>query len=127
MRTSHPSLLLICLICLSVGNLTAQESASSIEEALKRRVIDPELPLKEVQEFTERRVNPVPEFESVAQWETFEAQTRQRLFEQMCPLQKADAGIIHLVIVRSAYRTSCDQDDIPPRHNHILLESDGLA
>lgn len=83
MRTRPLALLLMGLNCLFLGSLSAQEPASPIEAALKRRVIDPDLPLKEVQEFTEQRVKPVPEFESVEQWEAFEKQTRQRLFDEV--------------------------------------------
>lgn len=76
----YSSLLLISLVC---GQLSAQEMSSVFEDALKRRLIDPELPLKEVQEFTERRIKPVPEFQTVAQWEAFEKETRQRLLDEV--------------------------------------------
>ncbi|MDC0273367.1 acetylxylan esterase [Planctomycetaceae bacterium] len=59
------------------------ESVDPIELALKRRLIDPELPLKEVQEFTERRVLPVPDIQSVPEWELFTQQTRQRLMTEV--------------------------------------------
>ncbi|MBD3672708.1 MAG: acetylxylan esterase [Planctomycetaceae bacterium] len=80
-----------CLIVFCISILDAQREnknsetseTSPIESALQRRVIDPELPLKEVQEFTEQRVLPVPEFESIPQWELFQQQTRERLLKEV--------------------------------------------
>jgi dienelactone hydrolase len=73
-------LLAVWLISPSV-QLFAQTEA--IQKALSARLIDPELPLKEVQQFTTQRIQPVPEFTSVAQWEAFVKQTRKDLLDKV--------------------------------------------
>jgi len=81
----------LTLLFVPAGVLLAQSTAEPevvqpddpIQTALERRLIDPELPLKEVQEFTERRVLPVPEIQSVPEWELFAQQTRNRLLSEV--------------------------------------------
>lgn len=54
-----------------------------IKQALERRIIDPALPLSEVQTYTESRVLPMPELTTVADWERFADQTRQQVFDRV--------------------------------------------
>ena len=85
-------LLLLTLLFVPAGVLLAQSTAdpkwfspsrSRPDGARNAGLIDPELPLKEVQEFTERRVLPVPEIQSVPEWELFAQQTRNRLLSEV--------------------------------------------
>ncbi|HUG19731.1 MAG TPA: acetylxylan esterase, partial [Planctomycetaceae bacterium] len=69
------------LLISPAAQLFAQTEA--IQKALSARLIDPELPLEEVQQFTQPRITPVPEFQSVPQWEAFVKQTRKDLLEKV--------------------------------------------
>jgi hypothetical protein len=59
------------------------EEKIDVEGALAAKVIDPQLPLREVQEFTESRVLPMPEARSVAEWEKHAARMRQAVFDRV--------------------------------------------
>ncbi len=68
---------LMLLLTLAVScPLSAQDSP--VFTMLQRRLIDPELPLKEVQEFTETRMPPMPDVKSVPEWESFAQSMRER-------------------------------------------------
>lgn len=54
-----------------------------VKEALERRIIDPALPLSEVQAYTESRVLPMPELTTVPDWENFADRTRQQVFNKV--------------------------------------------
>lgn len=55
----------------------------NVPDVLAQRVIDPQLPLKEVQSYTESRILPMPELTTVADWEAYADSTRQRVLEEV--------------------------------------------
>ena len=57
--------------------------ADELETVLSKRIIDPNLPLQEVQEFTESRVLPMPEVKSVADWEKHANRMRQETLDRV--------------------------------------------
>lgn len=70
-RLSAGAVLLLCFTSsLSADEFTAQT-------ALTQRLIKPDLPLQEVQAFTESRIPPMPESESVADWEEYAGRLRR--------------------------------------------------
>lgn len=70
----HPPFFCACVFltsCLQAQCETPILSIRTIELALQQRVIEPGLPMEEVQVFTESRVLPMPVVESVAAWEKY--------------------------------------------------------
>ena len=57
--------------------------ADELKTALSRRIIDPDLPLQEVQEFTESRVLPMPQVKDVADWEKHANRMRQETLDRV--------------------------------------------
>jgi len=66
-----------------VSSVVVAEEKLDVAGALAGKVIDPQLPLREVQEFTESRVLPMPEARSVAEWEKHAARMRQAVFDRV--------------------------------------------
>jgi hypothetical protein len=56
---------------------------ASIADLLKRPLLDPNLPWREVQEFCKSRVPPIPEAKSVAEWEHFADAARQGALDKV--------------------------------------------
>jgi dienelactone hydrolase len=57
--------------------------ADELETVLSKRIIDPNLPLQEVQEFTESRVLPMPQVKDVADWEKHANRMRQETLDRV--------------------------------------------
>ena len=78
-------LCLLCIVVILFGLASSVYSSdkASIQEILNRRIIDPDLPLSEVQEFTEARVPPMPEVTSVAEWEQHAERMRQQTLDRV--------------------------------------------
>ena len=51
--------------------------------SLAKPIIDPKLPLKEVEDFTEARVPPMPEVKTVAEWEKYAEQMRRATLDRV--------------------------------------------
>lgn len=64
------SCLPIFLVLFTTSSLHAQD-LSQIAASLQHRVIDPDLPWQEVQDFTESRVLPLPQVSSIEAWENY--------------------------------------------------------
>ncbi|MEZ6132538.1 MAG: hypothetical protein R3C59_28060 [Planctomycetaceae bacterium] len=60
-----------------------QPAPLTVASALAQRIIDPALPLSEVQAYTESRILPVPQFTTVAEWETYANQVRQDVLDKV--------------------------------------------
>jgi len=78
----HDAWILTLTTCL----LLTCESVSgqlSIRSALSKRLIDPQLPLQEIQTYLEARIQPIPEVNSVAQWENYAQRLRTDILDQV--------------------------------------------
>ena len=73
--------ILALLAALSATPAFADET--SLKDLLGRRILDPDIPLLEVQEYTESRVLPMPEFETLEQWETYARELRERTLREV--------------------------------------------
>lgn len=76
------------MILLIAGLILASQAALraeplTVEAALKRPILDADLPWREVQEFTESRVPPMPEAKSVAEWKQHADRMRQDSLEKV--------------------------------------------
>lgn len=80
-RIQFPSLV-ACLFVLFCPLLEAGETAD-VEALLKRRVIDPERPLQEVQAYTESRVPRMPDVSTVAEWEQHAKRMRKETLDRV--------------------------------------------
>lgn len=71
----------ILAVIVTLGGLLTNcgfgQETLDISQALARRIIDPQLPLSEVQDYVSQRVAPVPRFETAAEWETWANRQRQ--------------------------------------------------
>ena len=68
----------LCLATvLWVSPLLTADDKLDVKAALERSIIEPTLPLREVQAYVESRVLPMPDVKSVAEWEPH-ADRRQR-------------------------------------------------
>ena len=77
------SILTTCL--LSLASLTSSVSGQgvSVKSILSKPLIDPQLPLQEVQAFAEARILPMPEVDSVDAWEKYAGTVRQRVLQEV--------------------------------------------
>ena len=75
-----PRSLLVAVVTITAG---ARAEAPEITALLQHPIIDPKLPLAEVQAYTEARVPLVPPVKSLAEWETFAAQTRRDVLDKV--------------------------------------------
>ena len=69
-------------VVLVASTLLAGET-DELETVLSKRIIDPNLPLQEVQEFTESRVLPMPQVKDVADWEKHANRMRQETLDRV--------------------------------------------
>lgn len=74
--------LCITLVLADATRASAQEPLS-VQAVLARTVIDPGLPLAEAQRYTESRVPPMPEVQTVEQWEQHAERMRRDALEQV--------------------------------------------
>ena len=51
----------------------------------------------------------------------------ERLVQQMRPSKKAGASGVYLMIVCAAYRTACDEDNVPARFDQFLSKPDTFS
>jgi hypothetical protein len=91
-RSTRPLCRFVRTICssllpvLTVAPLAASAAEidqAQVEKLLARRIIDAELPLAEVQAFTEQRVPPMPRIVSRDEWEKTAARLRADVLEQV--------------------------------------------
>ncbi len=85
--------LIMGLLILAGGHPVVAQEADGAQEVdgaqaevaaiLKRPLIDPQLPLQEVQRFTESRVLPMPEVSTVAEWERHASRMRRETLEKV--------------------------------------------
>ena len=66
----------------SLGGVHALDT-KTIEQALQQRIIDPGLPMEEVQVYTESRVLPMPEPQSVESWEKYITARREAVLNDV--------------------------------------------
>lgn len=71
------SIVLCCVAVACTGVPTANADPLDVKAALERPLIDPALPLREVQAFVEARVLPMPHVRSVAEWEVHAERMRR--------------------------------------------------
>lgn len=55
----------------------------NVPDVLSQQVIDPQLPLKEVQAYAESRILPMPEVSTVAEWEAYADATRKAVLDKV--------------------------------------------
>lgn len=72
----------LCLL-LNAFVVGADETELSVNSVLEQRIIDPQLPLKEVQGFTDSHILPMPEATSVKDWEAYAARVREDMFAKV--------------------------------------------
>ncbi|MEQ9408659.1 MAG: acetylxylan esterase [Fuerstiella sp.] len=78
-----PRTMLILLVCtLDTPGLSRAEELT-VASALAQRMIDPQLPLSEVQSYTESRILPMPEPTSVDAWESYANAMRQDVLQNV--------------------------------------------
>ena len=84
------SILTTCL--LSLASLTSSVSGQglSVKSILSKPLIDPQLPLQEVQAFAGARILPMPEVDSVDAWEKYAKTVRQRVLQEVVFLGEAE-------------------------------------
>jgi hypothetical protein len=56
--------------------------SASVAQALARHLLDPAIPLQEIQDFIDSRIPPMPEVRSVAEWESYATRARQQVFDR---------------------------------------------
>lgn len=74
---------LLILLHVSVTACVTSAADLSVKSALKQRIIDPQLPLAEIQAYTEARILPMPELTNVADWEAYANHTRQNVLDNV--------------------------------------------
>ncbi|MDG1894630.1 MAG: acetylxylan esterase [Fuerstiella sp.] len=72
----------IVFLCLLTAATVADEELS-VQSALAKRIIDPQLPLREVQAYAESHVLPMSEPDSVAEWETYIESVRKEVLDKV--------------------------------------------
>ncbi|QDU44085.1 Acetyl xylan esterase (AXE1) [Symmachiella dynata] len=77
----YTTLITVCLILLSRAAIAADEP--ELQSLLTKPIIGAELSQDEVMEFTDARVMPMPEVETIAQWEAFVRRQRQATFAEV--------------------------------------------
>ena len=55
----------------------------NVKDALAERIIDPQLPLQEVQAYTESRILPMPKVTTIAEWEAYAGRTRKKVLDKV--------------------------------------------
>jgi hypothetical protein len=67
----------------AVALMASSASAADIASILKRPIIDSNLPMAEVQAYTEARIPRMPEVDSVQQWEMIAAKLRAVVLDRV--------------------------------------------
>lgn len=75
--------LLLVAVVLSGSAVTRADDKLDVKAALERPLIDPQLPLREVQTHVEMRVPPMPDVKSVAEWEPHAARMRRDTLDKV--------------------------------------------
>ncbi|HUE17775.1 MAG TPA: hypothetical protein VMR25_26705 [Planctomycetaceae bacterium] len=60
----------------------AKTEASELKLALGRRLLDPSIPLQEIQDFVDARIPPMPEVRSAAEWDAYAKRARQQALDR---------------------------------------------
>ncbi|MEO1979896.1 MAG: hypothetical protein ABGZ24_05220, partial [Fuerstiella sp.] len=68
---------------LMIMDIAVADEEFTVQSALAQRIIDPQLPLREVQAYVESRILPMPEPDSVAAWETYINGVRQEVLDKV--------------------------------------------
>ncbi|MEO2016583.1 MAG: hypothetical protein ABGZ53_19670 [Fuerstiella sp.] len=71
------------MFSLMIMNTAVADEELTVQSALAQRIIDPQLPLREVQAYVESRILPMPEPDSVAEWETYIDGVRQEVLDKV--------------------------------------------
>ena len=61
----------------------SKTDASELKHALGRRLLDPSIPLQEIQDFIDARIPPMPEVRSAAEWEAYAKRARQQTLDRV--------------------------------------------
>lgn len=84
MRRCEFCCLVVCLLVTgAAGSAVSDAEELSVPSVLSQRIIDPQLPLQEVQAYTESRILPMPDVTTVAEWEEYARTTRQRVLDEV--------------------------------------------
>lgn len=81
-RNRLPGILFV-LLHFGLAACSSPAAELSVKSVLAQRIIDPRLPLAEVQAYAEARILPMPELTSVADWEAIVRRTRHDVLEQV--------------------------------------------
>jgi hypothetical protein len=76
------AIVFLCLLTAATAATVADEELS-VQSALAKRIIDPQLPLREVQTYAESHVLPMSEPDSVAEWETYIESVRKEVLDKV--------------------------------------------
>ena len=68
------------LLCVDVA---VADDEFTVHSALAQRIIDPQLPLREAQAYAESRILPMPEPDSIAEWETYIDGVRKEVLDRV--------------------------------------------
>ncbi|HYR57519.1 MAG TPA: hypothetical protein VEO95_02770, partial [Chthoniobacteraceae bacterium] len=72
-----PSRIFVVVAAVVAFSVRAHTDSPDVAALLQHSIIDPSLPLAEVQAYCEARVPPMPQVKSLAEWEQFAQQTRR--------------------------------------------------
>ena len=75
--------LLVAVVVAAVTSAALAGEKLDVPASLAKPIIDPKLPLKEVEDFTEARVPPMPEVKTVAEWEKYAEQMRRATLDRV--------------------------------------------
>ena len=79
----RPWLVSIVVILSGLTSSAHSSDRLSVQDVLNRRIIEPDLPLSEVQDYVEARVPPMPDPRSVAEWEASAEHMRQQTLDKV--------------------------------------------
>ena len=71
------------MFSLMLPDIAVADEELTVQSALAQRIIDPQLPLREVQAYVESRILPMPEPDSVDEWETYVNGVRQEVLDKV--------------------------------------------
>lgn len=73
----------LVLLLFVVGLPSEVNGQLSVKSALEKRLLDPQLPLREVQAYAESHILPMPELTTVEEWEHYARQTRKDVLDKV--------------------------------------------
>lgn len=79
----RPWLVPLILFSIAFSSAAADVELEQVENALRKPIIESDLPWREVREFCATRVPATPEPDTVEEWERYASQTRERAFENV--------------------------------------------